>query len=157
LGSEVNHEVTLDQGAEDGPNGVQVVNRFHATGPAAQFTLRLRAAKQQFGQDGKVHLVDVPGFIEVVAPADDPAAGDLDGQALLLAAGQRVLDFEVGQVQDRVAVGLLVAADYQGVDAQGVSVGRGFGLLHQDAEYTPFLFVQIGPGAIQGWRGRLWF
>src|SRR5437870_930199 len=80
-------------------------------------------------------------------PALDPAAPNKsDGQAFLLAARQRLLYVALREAQEWLAVGLLVAARNDAVDAHRVGVGRGLGLLDQHAEDPAFVDIQRRPG-----------
>ena len=50
------------------------------------------------------------------------------------------------QLQERVAVGFLIAAGDERVDAERVRVRGGLGLLHQDAEHAALVDRQGRPG-----------
>ena len=61
----------------------------------------------------------MPDVVEVVAPAFDAAALDARDQALLLHVAERLFDLVLAQVHERVAIGLLIAAGGEGVEAEG--------------------------------------
>src|SRR5262249_23717681 len=122
LRRQVYHEVALDEGTQQPAQVVEVVDLLHAAGARAQLALRLRAAQQQLAEDGDLDLIDVPGVVQRVPPALDAAAGDLDDQAALLQARQRVLDIVLTQEHHRLAVALLVAAGHQRVEAHRIRV-----------------------------------
>jgi hypothetical protein len=130
---------SLDESAEGFVDGVDGVDRAHAGGVEAEFGGGLRAAKEQFDEDEQFIFADGQYFARVVAELGDAAAQHVGEEDQLLGAetvqcGQHAVLVEV---DDRVAIGLLVAAVSEAVKRHGVT-RRGVGLLDQHTQDAGF-------------------
>ena len=109
---------------------------MQALGALLELARGLRAAEHEHAQHRELVLGQTERLVEQVAVLGRAAARSA-GQARPAPpreAVQRVADDRLVVLDDRIAVGRLVARQAQGVEAQGIGLGRGALLLEQAAE-----------------------
>ena len=112
---------------------LQGVEPDHPLGPALELSGRLRAAEEEHTQDRQLGLVDAERLLGQMAVLDRAAgvAAGQSGQPVAREPLGRLTDGVLVVVDDRLAVGRLVAREPERVERQGVLVGGGEPLLDQ--------------------------
>ena len=118
---------------------LEIGNRVHPAGTAAEIPLALLAPQKELGEDREILLLDATEpLIAVVAIAGDAAAAvdlghDTGGAERLEGPSDLILV----DGHERVAVALLVAAGDDRVEGEGIGLRRRLPLLDEDAEHPP--------------------
>ena len=137
--------VALDQLLQRRVHGGEVGEAVQAPGPLLQLARRLRAAQHQHCQQRQFGLVGVERLVEQVAVLARAAAGTAGepGPAAQGGAAQRLDHGRLVVVDNRVAVGRLVAGEPQSVERQGVGVGSRALLLQQAPRHPDLDRVRV--------------
>ena len=131
---QAHHQLALDQPLERPVNLLEVGERVHPVAPLLELAGRLWAAEHQDGHDRLLAIVHRQRFGQEMAVLGRPAAAGQPRQAAPLEAVHRVADRFLVVVDDRVAVGRLVAGQAQRVERQRVDIRRRPPLFDQAAQ-----------------------
>src|SRR6185295_18144665 len=104
--------------------------------PLLQLSRRLWAAQHEHGEDRSLRLVEPERIVQQVAVLAGAAASPAGepGPAAQSEAAQALDDRGLVVVDDRIAVGRLIAGEAQGVEREGVLIWRDPLLFDQAAE-----------------------
>ena len=133
---EPDDEPALREAIEPGAEDLEIGDRVHPAGTAAQIPFALFAPQQELGQDREILLLDATEpLIAVVAVAGDAAAAvDLGDDTGGTERFEGPPDLILVDGHQRVAVVLLIAAGDDRVEGERIGLRRRFPLLDQDTE-----------------------
>lgn len=124
----------------------QVGHTGDAVGAGSKFADGLGASENQFGEDGLFARRPSAGRSHGVLVTEGAGAHSGAGQAHEFHANKFLDGVDgvvIGDFHDRVSIGLLVGADDEGVDGQGVLFRGGDGFFDEDAEDSALDGVQL--------------
>ena len=134
--------LALGQAVERGDHIFESFKMVHAIGAAAEFSGRLRAAKQQDADDGDLAAVEIEDLLQAVLELRHAAVGAAggSGEALFLQGRESVANCRFVERHHRLAIVLLIAGIDQRVQRERVVVRRGDVFFDQRAEDAGFDF-----------------
>lgn len=135
----------LDQALERLVDAGEISEVVKSLTPLLQLARRLRAAQHQHGQQRDLGVIEVKGLVEQMPVLARSAAGAARqaGPTSQGQAAQSLDHFLLVVVDNRLAVGRLVAGEAQGVERKRVDIGRRVLLLDQAAEHTDLYCVGL--------------
>lgn len=122
------------QAVQGGLDGGEVIEGEEAVGAGAEFAWSLRAAEEEEAEQGGLIAAEVEdgaGTVLVLGDACVVHGGDERESFEHVEGGA---DVAFGEVEDGIAAGALVAGVDEGVEREGVLLGRGDLLLDEGAE-----------------------
>ena len=137
-GREPDDEPAGCEAVEPRAEDLEIGNRVHPAGTAAEITLALLATEEQLGEDREIFLLDATEpLIAIVAIAGDAAAAvDLGDDTGCAERFEGPADLILVDVHQRIAVALLVAAGDDRVEGEWIGLRRCLPLLDEDAEHA---------------------
>src|SRR5262249_34788915 len=77
---------------------------------------------------------DHPDLVQIMPPAIDPAARDARHQAAFLQGWKCFVNFNLAEIEERIAIGLLIRTGDDGVKTERISVRRRLRFFDEDTE-----------------------
>ena len=146
--------LATDQALQRGLHFAQIIKVMHALGSAAQLPRSLRAAEQQFAEDGRFAAIKVEGFLEAMLVFGDPAI-----RGAHRARKRIVVEYAKGvsngiflKIHDRIAIRFLVARVDQRVEGKRIVIRSGDFLFQKRAENSGFDFIENGIHSLKSYR-----
>jgi hypothetical protein len=108
------------QALEGGLNGGEVVEAVEAIGPAAKFAGGLRATEEKETENGGLVTAQVQDGADAVLVLGDAGVANRSYESEVFKRVERLANLFLGEIEDRVAAGALVARVHQGVEREWV-------------------------------------
>jgi len=134
---------TVCEAFEGGLGGSKVVEGIETVGAAAKFSGSLWAAEHEEAEDGGFVAAKVEDGADAVLVLRDASITDRGDEGEVFERVKGLADLFLGEIEDRVAAGALVAGIGESVEGEWVVFGRGDLFFNEGAENSELDGVKV--------------